>query len=266
LIARGAGGFTLAGVPFRPAVVAALACLAVAACAGAPSTQTVTNPIPVPSQTQLTGTALKSALLPLSDFPAGYEIDAQETSDTGPALRPGSSASASPPRGCPQMVQSVSRPAGMTAGASEVLYDTTAAHLSSYHQRSYGQIVYQFATVSGSTGYFDSLRSVFSRCASVTTTDGTAAIVIRQTVRPASPVAGHQTLLTRQTDTVDGENVDSVTLYTIDGTDVYELGAAGFGVPPAAQPSSLASLMAKLIARVQAYECALACAQTGEGG
>ena len=68
------GALTLAGVPSRPAVVAALACLAVAACAGAPSTQAVNNPVPVPSQTQLTGTSLESALLPLPDFPAGYEI------------------------------------------------------------------------------------------------------------------------------------------------------------------------------------------------
>ena len=253
-------------MPFRPAVVAALACLAVAACAGAPATQTISNPIPVPSQAQLTGTALKTALLPVSDFPAGYEIDPQETSDTGPALRPGSSASASPRFDCRQVVLQSVKPVGMTAGAFEILYDTTAAHSSSYHQHSYSQIVYQFATVSGSTGYFNSVRSAISRCASVTTTDGTGTIVVRQTVRPASPVAGHQTFLTRQADTIHGGNTGSVLLYTIAGTDVYEVGAVGFGVPPAAQPSSLASLMAKLIARVQAYECALACAQSGEGG
>lgn len=251
---------------YRPAVVAVLACLAVAACAGAPSTQTITNPIPVPSQTQLTGTALKSALLPVSDFPAGYEIDPQETSDTGPALRPGSPASASPPLDCQQVVLQSVKPVDMTAGAFEILYDTTAAHPSSYHQRSYAQIVYQFATVSGSTGYFNSVRSATSRCASVTTTDGTGTIAIRQIVRPASPVAGHQTLLIRQADTIHGENTDSMLLYTIDGTDVYQLGAAGFGVPPTAQPSYLGSLMTKLIARVQAYKCALACAQSGEGG
>lgn len=83
-----------------------------------------------------------------------------------------------------------------------MLYDTAIAHPSSYHQRRYGQIVYQFATVSGSTGYFDSVRSAFSRCTSVTTTDGTTPTVIKQTIRPASPVAGHQTLLVRQTSTV----------------------------------------------------------------
>jgi hypothetical protein len=253
-------------VPSRAAVVAALACLALAACAGAPSTQTRTNPIPVPSQTQLTGTALKSALLPLSDFPAGYEIDAQETSDTGPALLPGSPAPASSPRNCQQLAQSVNAPtAGLTAGVLEILGDTAIAHPSSYHQRRYRQSVFQFSTVSGSAGYFGSVRSAVSRCTSVTTTDGTGTMVTRLTVRPVSPVAGRQTFLVRQTGTVNGVNADEAVLFTIDGTDVYALGATVFGVPLTAQPSSLAAQMAKLIARVQAYECALACTKSGGG-
>jgi hypothetical protein len=247
-------------VPFRPAVVAALTCLAVAACAGAPATQTISNPIPVPSQAQLTGTALETALLPASDFPAGYEIDPQATSDTGPALRPDSSASASPRLDCQQLVVQTVKPVGMTAGAYEILYDTAAAHLTSSQQHSYGQTVYQFATVSESTGYFNSVRSAISRCPSVTITDSTGTVVVRQTVRPASPVAGHQTFLIQRANTIHGENTGSVLLYTIDGTDVYELGAVGFGDPPAAQTSYLASLMAMLIARVHAYKCALACA------
>lgn len=251
----------------RPAVIAAFACIAAAGCAGPQSTQTTTNPIPAPSRTQLTGTVLASALLPLSDFPAGYEIDTQDTSDSGPTLLPGSPSPASSLHNCQQMVHDVLlSAAGTTAFAADVLYDTSIDHPSSYHQRRYVQNVYQFAAASGSTGYFDQVRSVFSRCTSQTTIHGTTKSVIKQTVRAASPVAGHQTVLVRQTGTVNGVNVDAVLLVTIVRTDVYKVGATVFGVPLTAQPSSLAALTAKLIGRVHAYECALACASLGEEG
>ena len=258
----------LVDMPVRSAVISALVCLAVTGCAGALPTQTVTHPIPAPSQTQLTGTALKSALLALSDFPSGYEIDTQETVDTGPTLLPGGSTSrASTSQNCQQLAQALQLPsAGLTGGVFEILYDATMNHLSSYHQRRYGQSVFQFATTSASTAYFDSVRFTFSRCSSVTAKDGDTTTAMKQTVNSVSIVAGHEALLVRQTGTVNRVNVDSIQLFTIAGTDVYVVGATVFGVPLTVQPSALAALAAKLIARVHSFECALACTSQAAAG
>jgi hypothetical protein len=117
----------------------------------------------------------------------------------------------------------------VSAGVFEIVYDAAMAHLSCYYQRRYGQSVFQFATTSGSAAYFDSVRSTFSRCSSVATKDGANTTVIKQTVSPASPVAGHEALLVRQTTKVNGVNGDSVMHFTIDGTDVCGVGATVFG-------------------------------------
>lgn len=194
----------------------------------------------------------------MSDFPPGYEIDTRDTSDTGPALLSGSRSPTPTRQNCQQLVRAVMAPsAGLTTGVFEILYDATMDHPSSYHQRRYGQSVFQFAATSGSTRYFDSVRSTFSRCSSMTMRDGATKVVIKQTVLPASPVPGHKALLVRQTGMDKGVNADSAQLYTIDGTDVYAVGTTVFGVPLSAKPSSLAALAAKLmarIARVQAIE------------
>ena len=244
----------LAGMSPRPVFIAAFACLVIVltGCAGAPSTQTIAHPIPAPSRLQLTGTALKSALLPLSDFPAGFQIDTKDSSDSGPTLL-GSPSPTPAPRNCQQLVQATNTPtAGLTAAVLESLYDVTIAHPFSHHRRGYGQEIYQFATTSGSTGYFDSVRSMISRCPSVTGRDGATTMVIKQRASPTSLVAGHEALLVRDSTMVSSVNVDSVALYAIDGTDVDVVEAAVGGVPLTVQPSSLAALMTKLIARVQA--------------
>jgi hypothetical protein len=245
-------------------VVAALACLAVTACAGAlPAKTIINNPIPIPSQTQLPGTALNSLLLPLSDFPAGTEVVAQDSSNSGPALLTDSQDPTYLPPDCQNSARNALTPAsGFTAGAVQVLYDGALDHASSYHQRRFGQDVYQFATLSASNSFFNSVRSTIARCPSVTT----ATSVLKQTVSPASVLPGHRALLLWQTGTTKGVNVDAVLLVTIDGTDVYALGETVFGIPLASQPSDLASQTTKLIARVHTYECALACTTSGGGG
>ena len=243
----------LAGMSPRSVINAALACLAIAltGCAGAVSTHTVAHPI-VPSRLQLTGTALKSALLPLPAFPAGYQIDTRGTSDSGSTLL-GSPSPTPAPQNCQQLIQATNYPsAGLTAFVLEFLYDATVDHPSAYHQRGYDQRIYQFATTSGSTGYFDSVRTMVSHCSSVTAKAGANTMVIKQTASLASPVAGHEALLVREAITAHSANGDSVELYAIDGTDVDVIGAVVFGVPLTAQPSSLTALMAKLIARVRA--------------
>jgi hypothetical protein len=243
----------------RSAVIAALACLALTACAGMPTTQTINHPIPVPTQSQLTGSVLESALLPLAAFPNGYQVDSQASWDTGAALLPGGPTPTASPGNCVQMAQSVKQPASVTGGVSQVLYDASIDNPSSYHQRLYSQDVFQFATASGSADFFDFIRSTFSRCPAVKYSDATVTTMTRQTISPAPPVDGHQAVLVRQSVSGLGVNGDSVALFATDGTDVYVVAATVFGTPLTAEPSFLASLMSDLMSQVRTIECALAC-------
>jgi hypothetical protein len=245
----------------RAAIIMTIACLASVAltnCSRPLSTRTVTNPTPSPTQLQLTGTALKSALLPLSGFPAGYAVDTQGSSDSGSSLLSGTS-SPTPTQGdCEQLVSdTMSFPPGLTAGATQELHSTTG-HSSEFHQTLLVQAIFQFSTPSMAAGFIDSLRSAFARCPLVTDTADGITAVYRSTTEPAPPVAGHQALLLRHTGTVSRalrhtDRVPAVTaaIYTLDGTDVYLAVAGSVGVPFPAQVS-LPEITTKLIARVQA--------------
>jgi hypothetical protein len=240
-------------------VVAVLACLAVTACSAGLSKTVTNNPIPVPSQTQLTGTTLDSLLLPLSAFPAGAEVDTQDSGDSGAALLAVAQQPAAP-RDCQHLGQSLAAvPGGLTAAASQVLYDSAFDDPSSDRQRRYDQHVYQFATATESAAYFDLVRSAFTRCPTVATKTGTATVVIKRTISQVSPVDGQRALLTRQAGTVKGVTNGSVALLALDGRDVYEVSETVSGVPLVSQPSSLALQVAQLITSVQTYACALAC-------
>lgn len=255
----------------RAAVVAALACLVVglAGCTSAPLLTTVTHPIPPPTPSQLTGTPrptpsqltgtqLQAALLPLSDFPHGYAIDSQDSSNSGSSLLSGTaSPTASPPtaspQDCLQLYNATIEPStGFTAGASQLLYDTTIYHPNSYPQRLYGQAIFQFATPSGAGAHVNSDLSVVSRCPTATTTESGNLAAVKLTASPAPQVAGHKAFLFRETGTVDRVSDSEAYVVTMDGTDVYVVWAAAYEVPLTARPSAFAALAAKLIARVDA--------------
>lgn len=170
----------------RSAVIAALAGLAVAVtgCTSAPLMTAVTHSVPTPTPLQLTGTALQSALLPLSDFPPGYAVDTQGSGNTGSSLLSGTPSPTASPQNCQQRVQVAEiSPPGATAGVQQVLYDATIDHPSSYHQRRYVQVILQFAVPSGASAYISSLRSVISRCWSMTNMEnGTDVYIVGETV------------------------------------------------------------------------------------
>jgi hypothetical protein len=229
----------------RVAVTVGVACAAVAmaGCASAASTQAAANPVPAPAPLQLTGKGLSRALLPLSDFPAGYAIYPQGTSDSGSSLLSVSAPAASP-RGCPQMGSATATPAGMTADAAETITGPAAAGV----QRFYTQSIRQFATPSQAAQFAQSLRAA-SGCAA-RGAPGSGGVTA--TVSVAPPVAGHAAFLTRQDRTANGVTVSEAALETVDGAVLCSVGAAAIRVPAAVQPSYFAALTARLLARLHA--------------
>jgi hypothetical protein len=233
-------------------IISSLACAFLAGCTQRPSASTVANPLPSPTQLRLTGTELKTALLPLSDLPAGYAVDTQDSSDSGSSLLSGTPSPTPTPGDCRHAISAaLSSPPGLTAGANQALYSTTG-NASAFHQTRLSQGVYQFSSPTSAAGFLDSLKSIFARCPSVTSTASGITTVTNNATEPASPVAGHQALLLTQTGTLNRAPVKGMALYTLTGTDIYLVGAGSFGVPFPAQVS-LPALTVKLISRVQGF-------------
>jgi hypothetical protein len=236
----------------RAAVIATIACLAsvaLAGCAQPPSARTVANPIPAPTALQLSSVELNVALLPVSDFPAGYAAGTQGSPNSASLLLSGTPSPApGKSRGCQQSItDAITSPSGLTAVASEALY-STAGHPSKHRQVLLSQGVFQFGSPSLAAAYIESLRAVFTRCPTSTTAGGAE---YKNTALPAPTVAGQQALLLRQVSTPNSvPAVTEVALCTLDGADVYLVSVDSVGVPVPAQVS-LPDLTAKLITRVK---------------
>jgi hypothetical protein len=242
-------------MPLRAAVFATIACLVSAALAGCShqmSTRTVVNPVPSLAPLQLTGTVLNDALLPLTDFPAGYAVDPQGSSDSGSSLVTPSPTPSPSTRDCVQLVQAATFPqSSMTGAALEILVDTTIKHPSAYHQVRVGQFVFQFPTAAAAADYIGTLSTTIAHCPTETATANGVTSTIKQEFTAAAPAAGHQVYLLSQAGTVNHVANTSKTLFAVDGPDVCVVSATVYGVPFPARPT-LAALLAKLIARVQA--------------
>jgi hypothetical protein len=201
---------------------------------------------------RLTGADLKLALLPLSDFPPGYAINAQDSSDSGSSLLSGTPSPTPAAADCQHALSgALSSPPGLTAGANQALY-STSDNPSALHQTGFSQGISQFSSPSMAAESMDSLRSVFTRCSSVSSTTGGITAVTKSAIKPAPPVAGHQALLLTQRGTLSSVPVVVQALYTLDGADIYVVSASSIGVPFPAQVS-LPALTVKLISRVQGF-------------
>jgi hypothetical protein len=241
-------------MPPRAAVFATIACLASVALAGCMqplSVRTVVNPLPPATQLQLTGTELNLALLPSSDFPAGFVIDAQESSNSGSSLVTPSPTPSATAQDCTQRMNAAVFPqSSMTGVATELLVDLSIRHFSAYHQVQVGQFVFQFPAPSAASGYLEALRGVVASCPTQTSTAKGAKGTQKAVFTTAPPVAGHPAFLLVQSGTTNGVPFVTRTLFALDGADVCLLSETAVGVPVPARPS-LAALIAKLIARVQ---------------
>jgi PknH-like extracellular domain len=224
------------------AFTAAAACLLLAPTAMASSRAPV----------QVTGKQLKSALLPTSDFLAGYTAAGEH--DSGGALRHGSVYKL-PSVSCKVFwlslgLADIAPGFGQTAYAGNIVSGGSASVPYQVLQQS----VDQFASTKTASSFFSQLSAKFRSCPSLSESD-TKGGTLRFTVhsRSAQHVGGHQALQVVEhsaDSTVPGVSTTSDLLWTIDGTDIYMLSSELVNAN-SPQPS-LSSLTLKLIARVGA--------------
>lgn len=219
-------------------VLAALACLLLAPAAMA-------SPRPV----QLTGGQLKAALLPASDFVAGYT--STDESDSGRHLEHGIVFRLRSTN-CSTFWLFSGQVAGFgeTAFATDLVEENTGRLLP---QETFVQSIYQFASTRAAASFYGELMGKYRSCRSGGEPGGSGK-TIRETLHSASTllVGGHQASQVIEYVTASrtpGPPLVFYLLWTIDGTDVYWISTNQDSGSPRPTESSLTL---KLIARVSA--------------
>ena len=197
---------------------------------------------------QVTGKQLKSALLPASDFLAGYSVGNED--DSGRKLEHGTLFKV-PSMSCKNfwLLIGVVGGFGDTAFAGDLI-GTKSTSVTVFE--TFNQIVYQFASTHAATSFYSQLNAKYRSCRTVTSSDGTGGS-LRRTVRSQSKqrVGGHQAVqvVEAMSDSkVPGPALVTYVLWTIDGTDIYMISTTPLSIP-SPKPAQ-ASLTLKLIARV----------------
>jgi len=195
---------------------------------------------------QFTGRQLKAALLPASDFVAGYTTPVE--TDTGRHLEHLTLFTLRS-MSCSMFWLTIGRGYGFgdTAFASALVEDLTGT-LSP--EEIFEQSIYQFASTRAATSFFGQVKAKYRSCRSTTIT--TKSGKTRHTVHSASTlrVGGHQALqiLDDVVTGVPGPPLAVYLLWTVDGTDVYWISTTPLSLDSPRPAQS--SLTLELIARV----------------
>jgi hypothetical protein len=194
---------------------------------------------------QLTGVRLRAALLPRSDFPAGYIFQKSGVYDSGRHLEKASAKYHLATMSCTSFAKNFGESGfGETATASDIFEN------SPHDTGAFLQTVYQFKAPKTATSFFGGLFAIAVRCEAFlfpATSDGKTEAFM------APPVGGHRTFQVDQTGfflvNVMTE-IDSVV--TVAGTDVFVTSNLGANVAPPGSPSARTSML-RLIKRVEAF-------------
>jgi hypothetical protein len=197
---------------------------------------------------QLTGTQLKSGLLPASGFPAGYVIS--NVSDSGSHLQSSRARYNLATMTCTAWQHDGGGYAafGATASATDLAVPAHASTAGPFEQDAV-----QFATASAASGYFSDLRAILFRCRTYSQREDGKTVTTTIRVIAAPPVHGHPAFWADTTYVPAGQPIgpDADFLYTTAGADVVDvidLGGAGNSPASPATPVLLGKLLTRVLA------------------
>ena len=213
-----------------------------------PTSARATAPAPAAGPAQWTGTQLAAALLPISDFPAGYQVSA--SLDSGPFVNP--QAGIAPTKAScrlgmmPEIVaqNGYFYPEFGTASADDSYFKNQGGDLGGvFYELNLSQAVFQFSSPAKAEAFFSVVRTCLIDNESWSKGVDTA------------PVNGDQAVtadLTSTSGVPDANNWATEPLFVLHGTDVFGLSAASLPSAGRLTIPGAAELIAKLIARVDA--------------
>ncbi|HXL94666.1 MAG TPA: hypothetical protein VN969_37540 [Streptosporangiaceae bacterium] len=205
---------------------------------------------------QVTGSQLKPALLPPSDF--GSHFQASEESDTGGSLEPTAIAQNIPGMSCVNFWGTLGGPFfGETANAFDHVANTQAIlNGASGTILSYQQIIYQFPDSRTAASFYGQTYAKYRSCHSFTDSAEGSANALHMTTKSVSKTHtgrydAYQVAQSFTTSGLSGPPLHQFTLFTVDGADVFVFILTSSSASPPARPS-LATLALRLIGRVAA--------------
>jgi hypothetical protein len=186
---------------------------------------------PLPSASaQLTGTQLRTALVPQSAFPGGFAVSSTSVVTSGGRLTSAPARYRLATMSCAAFVQHL----GNTGfGETAVAFDSVVGQ-----GQAFDQVIYQFGSAAAAAGFLSGIRSLATRCRSFTATDNGASGTLSMRAETAAPVGGHPSLLVRQSGKLGGTPVTLDTLWTESGTDVFGAAAIGAGASAPGNPTT----------------------------
>ncbi len=161
---RSPGGQALNRLRAGAAIAAILTVFAASGCGTSPSqaspSRRASTPAPAPSEVLLTGTKLRTLLLPASAVPAGFTLDAAGARDSATTVMADTAASVPAAKACPMLMSSAWIMAAGISGATFAQND----YLDASRTSQYGQEIDTFHG-SDAQQVMARLWSVFGHCA-----------------------------------------------------------------------------------------------------
>jgi hypothetical protein len=179
---------------------------------------------------QLTGTQLESALLPQSDFPAGFATPSGGPVNSGGSLTSGPASYNLATISCATFIQHF----GTTGFGETAMVSGSAADVG----QAYDQFIYQFATAPQAAAFVSGVQALAGRCGSFTATANGQSGTFSLRAAAGASVGGHPSVELRQDGTLGKSKLVLDTVLCASGVDVF--GASGAGVGQNAAPTQVA--------------------------
>lgn len=203
--------------------------------ASAPASASASAALPTASMTplpaaagQLTGTQLKSVLLPESDFPSGYATPTSGPISSGGSLTSGQAAYDLATVTCATFVQHFG-----AVGFGETAM--VSGNVSASNQ-AFDELIYQFATAAEASSFVSGIQRLAGRCGSFKVTANGDSGTLSLKASAGTPVGGHPTVNFEETGTLGKSKVDLDLVLCASGVDAFAAG--GVGASGASAPTS----------------------------
>jgi len=180
---------------------------------------------------QLTGTQLESVLLPESDFPAGFATPTTGPISSGGSLTSGAATYNLATISCATFIEHLGT---IGFGETAMVWGSVDAAAGA----AYDQLVYQFATPSGATGFVSGIQDLAGRCGSFKASANGETGTFSLKASTGTPVGGHPSVDLQETGTLGTSKVALDLLLSPSGVDAFGAGSVGVGsTAPPAEPA-----------------------------
>ena len=168
---------------------------------------------------QLTGTQLKSVLLPESDFPSGYATPTSGPISSGGSLTSGRATYDLATVSCATFVQHFG---AIGFGETAMVSGSVSASA-----QAFDELIYQFATPAGASSFVSGIQQLAGRCGSFKVTANGDSGTLSLKASAGTSVGGHPTVNFQETGSLGKSKLDLDLVLCASGVDAFAAGGVG---------------------------------------